>query len=132
MPTDTNYCLEELVDQGNPREIYNVGKKIGSGAFGAVFEANNLQTGKKVAIKEMVITEKELNAITNEIAVMKASAHENIVEYEASYFIDDNLLWMVIEFMDGGSVTDVLEAYYYDQDFVLDEPVIASICYGVR
>ena len=47
--------------------------------------------------------------IINEILVMRASRHRNIVNYIDS-FLYKNELWVVMEYMEGGSVTDVMTA----------------------
>ncbi|TFY77223.1 hypothetical protein EWM64_g6791 [Hericium alpestre] len=44
--------------------------------------------------------------IINEILVMRASRHPNIVNYIDS-FLHKNELWVVMEYMEGGSLTDV-------------------------
>jgi len=47
--------------------------------------------------------------IINEILVMRASRHANIVNYIDS-FLYKNELWVVMEYMEGGSLTDVVTA----------------------
>ncbi len=47
--------------------------------------------------------------IINEILVMQASRHANIVNYIDS-FLYKNELWVVMEYMEGGSLTDVVTA----------------------
>jgi len=62
------------------------------------------------------------DVITNEIMIMKDSHHPNIVNYIDSYLVDGTL-WVVMEFIDGGSLTEVIET---NPD--ISEPVIAAVC----
>ena len=83
-------------------------------------------TGKKVAIKEMDLSNqprKEL--IVNEILVMKESQHPNIVNFLDAYLVKSNELWVVMEYMEGGALTDIIE------NNTLEEDQISSICLEV-
>ncbi|PLW46376.1 hypothetical protein PCANC_00121 [Puccinia coronata f. sp. avenae] len=115
--------LRTVVSGQDPNQIYAKMKKIGQGACGSVYLAKTLATGAKVAIKQMNIkaqSRKEL--IVNEIVVMKESHHPNIVNYLDSFIIRDHLLWVVMEFMEGGALTDVIDNNRIQED------QIASIC----
>lgn len=63
--------------------------------------------------------------IVNEILVMKESRHPNIVNFLDSYLIKGSDLWVVMEFMEGGALTDVIE------NNQLEEDQISSICLEV-
>lgn len=96
-------------------------------ASGMVFVAKALQTGKKVAIKQMDLKEqprKEL--IVNEIVVMKESHHPNVVNFLDAFLVRSDELWVVMEYMEGGALTDVIE------NNKLEEPQISAICMEVR
>lgn len=45
----------------------------------------------------------------NEIALMVKCQHENIIKYEEGYLYDDRL-WIFLEYMDAGCLTELLEA----------------------
>ncbi|KAI0789231.1 kinase-like domain-containing protein [Abortiporus biennis] len=103
--------------------MYSKIRKVGQGASGHVYVAKTLATGKKVAIKEMDLSNqprKEL--IVNEILVMKESQHPNIVNFLDSYLVRSNELWVVMEYMEGGALTDIIE------NNTLEEDQISSIC----
>jgi len=56
---------------------------------------------------------------------MKSSNHPNIVKYFDSYLIGSDTIWVVMEFMGGGCLTEVLEQF----DFVqMSEDQIAYVC----
>jgi serine/threonine protein kinase len=97
-----------------------------SRASGSVYVAKTLATGVRVAIKQMDLAQqprKEL--IVNEIIVMGESRHPNIVNYLESFLIRSSDLWVVMEYMEGGALTDVIEANK------MEEEQIAAICLEV-
>ena len=59
--------------------------------------------------------------IINEILVMKDSKHKNIVNFMDSYLVKGDL-WVVMEYMEGGSLTDVVTFN------MMSEPQIAAVC----
>ncbi|KAI8145015.1 kinase-like domain-containing protein [Fennellomyces sp. T-0311] len=115
--------LREVCTGADPTELYHDMVKIGQGASGGVFTAH--RAGKKevpVAIKQMNLDQqpkKEL--IINEIMVMKQSTHPNIVNFMDSYLWKGDL-WVVMEYMEGGSLTDVVTCN------MMTEGQIAAIC----
>jgi serine/threonine-protein kinase CLA4 len=62
----------------------------------------------------------------NEILVMKESQHPNIVNFLESYLVKSQELWVVMEYMEGGALTDIIE------NNALAEDQISSICLEVR
>ncbi|CAR22544.1 mitogen-activated protein kinase kinase kinase kinase STE20 [Lachancea thermotolerans CBS 6340] len=100
--------LTEICTDGDPSKLYKSLIKIGQGASGGVYTAYEVGTNASVAIKQMNLEKqpkKEL--IINEILVMKASKHANIVNFIDSYLLRGDL-WVVMEYMEGGSLTDVV------------------------
>ncbi|WWD22031.1 hypothetical protein CI109_106519 [Kwoniella shandongensis] len=115
--------LRSVVSPEDPAQLYSKIKKVGQGASGMVFVAKTLSTGKKVAIKQMDLAQqprKEL--IVNEIIVMKESQHPNVVNFLDSFLVRNTELWVVMEYMEGGALTDVIE------NNQLAEDQIAAIC----
>ncbi|POW07014.1 hypothetical protein PSTT_08544 [Puccinia striiformis] len=116
--------LRSVVSPQDPNQIYAKIKKVGQGASGSVYVAKVLSNGSKVAIKQMdlkVQPRKEL--IVNEILVMKESQHPNIVNFLDSFIVRETELWVVMEFMEGGALTDVID------NNTMEEDQIASICF---
>ena len=132
--------LKAIVTKQDPAESYTKQKKIGQGASGSVYVAKIREDAAspiarsayqrqgsscRVAIKTMDLRHqprKEL--IVNEIIVMKESMHANIVNYLDAFLLhDQNELWVVMEYMDAGALTDIIEA-----NPVITEDQIAAIC----
>ncbi|XP_011505394.1 PREDICTED: serine/threonine-protein kinase PAK 1 isoform X2 [Ceratosolen solmsi marchali] len=114
--------LRTIVSIGDPNRRYTKMEKIGQGASGTVFTAIESSTGMEVAIKQMNLSQqpkKEL--IINEILVMRENKHPNVVNYLDSYLIGEEL-WVVMEYLPGGSLTDVVT------ETCMDEGQIAAVC----
>ncbi|KAH7050744.1 kinase-like domain-containing protein [Linnemannia elongata] len=115
--------LRSVVSSGDPSTLYSKIKKVGQGASGSVYVAKHLTTNTKVAIKQMDLSlqpRKEL--VVNEILVMKESTNPNIVNYLDSFLVKGQELWVVMEYMEGGALTDVID------NNKLSESQIACIC----
>lgn len=119
--------LKTVVNNDDPTPLFKLIEKAGQGASGAVYLAESLAKGNsKVAIKQMDLNlqpRKEL--IINEILVMKDSQHKNIVNFLDSYLRGTSDLWVIMEYMEGGSLTEVIE----NNDCRLSEKQIAIICF---
>jgi len=120
--------LRTVVNNNDPSSLFRIISKAGQGASGEVYLAESLipnERGKKVAIKQMDLqaqVRKEL--IINEILVMKDSRHDNIVNFLDSYLRGTNDLLVIMEYMEGGSLTEVIE----NNECKLNERQIATIC----
>lgn len=135
--------LRSVVNLSNPLESYNKQKKIGQGASGSVYVARIRENAPsrtaqeilrmngpraQVAIKQMDLrSQPRKELIVNEIIVMKESRHDNIVNFLDAFLQEDTFeLWVVMEFMEGGALTDVI-----DNNASITEDQIATICYEV-
>jgi protein-serine/threonine kinase len=135
--------LKSVVSKDDPNLSYSKQKKIGQGASGSVYVAKVKENavsptaqavlhsqGSKgqVAIKQMDLNNqprKEL--IVNEIIVMKDSKHPNIVNFLDAFLRGNSSeLWVVMEYMEGGALTDVI-----DNNPNISEDQIATICLEV-
>eukprot|EP00339_Tiarina_fusa_P010150 CAMPEP_0117038668 /NCGR_PEP_ID=MMETSP0472-20121206/27192_1 /TAXON_ID=693140 ORGANISM="Tiarina fusus, Strain LIS" /NCGR_SAMPLE_ID=MMETSP0472 /ASSEMBLY_ACC=CAM_ASM_000603 /LENGTH=464 /DNA_ID=CAMNT_0004748955 /DNA_START=19 /DNA_END=1413 /DNA_ORIENTATION=- len=115
--------LNDLVDKENPNTLYANFVHIGSGAAGEVYSAVQKSTGSSVAIKKMKMDPDIIALLPAEISIMKKCDHKNIVTYYGSYMIDRDSLWVVMELMAGGCLTDLVQ----HQSIKLPENVIAYI-----
>ena len=119
--------LRDLLSHQDPRKIYADFQEIGKGVSGTVQLARDTRTGMNVAIKQMVIAKQaKKEVLTNEILIMKESHHDNIVNFLDAYMVDGEI-WVSMEFIDGGALTDVIFA----NENLLTEPHIAFVCYKV-
>lgn len=135
--------LREVVSKERPLDSYNKQKKIGQGASGSVYVARIRENATsamarkilreqgpkaQVAIKQMDLRNqprKEL--IVNEIIVMKESRHDNIVNFLDAFLQEESSeLWVVMEFMEGGALTDVI-----DNNPTIREDQISTVCLEV-
>lgn len=73
----------------------------------------------------MQINSQNAKLLVTEIGIMKTSKHINIVDYIDSYLVDTDKLWVVMEFMGGGCLTEVLEQFEHVK---LAESAIAFAC----
>ncbi|RXW24826.1 hypothetical protein EST38_g1044 [Candolleomyces aberdarensis] len=102
--------LQQICTDADPTKLYRNLVKIGQGASGGVYTAYQVGTNMSVAIKQMDLDKQpKKDLIINEILVMRSSRHPNIVNYIDS-FLYKNDLWVVMEYMEGGSLTDVVTA----------------------
>jgi len=109
LPEENSLTLDQLVSKEDPLQIYGDMKKVGEGAAGEVFLATSTD-GSPVAVKKMQLNGESLKLLITEISIMKTSHHDNIVDYVESYIVEDQL-WVVMEFMGGGCLTEVLEQF---------------------
>ncbi|KAI5119126.1 hypothetical protein M0805_005732 [Coniferiporia weirii] len=102
--------LQQICTDADPTKLYRSLVRIGQGASGGVYTAYQVGTNLSVAIKQMDLEKQpKKDLIINEILVMRSSRHPNIVNYIDS-FLHRNELWVVMEYMEGGSLTDVVTA----------------------
>src|SRR5438034_8990463 len=88
--------------------------------------AYEVGTNRCVAIKQMNLEQQpKKDLIINEILVMKDSKHKNVVNFMDSFLYRGDL-WVVMEYMEGGSLTDVVTFN------VMTEGQIAAVCKEVE
>lgn len=94
----------------NPRDVFSNIKQIGQGASGSVYVAAK-KSGEKVALKKVKPENKtESDALEMEIRMMCCTRHPNLIKCHETYNFG-GYMWISMEYMDGGCLTDVLENY---------------------
>uniref|UniRef100_A0A6B2L213 Protein kinase domain-containing protein n=1 Tax=Arcella intermedia TaxID=1963864 RepID=A0A6B2L213_9EUKA len=124
LPNQKSYCLEDILEKGDPTSMFKDLVNIGQGAVGQIFSATDVRSGEKVAIKEMVLKASQKEALIAEMAIMKQSKHPNVVAFFGAYNVANHKIWVIMELMDSGSLTEVLDQYDYIK---MDEGQISRV-----
>ncbi|XP_058836837.1 serine/threonine-protein kinase PAK mbt [Topomyia yanbarensis] len=115
-------ALQMVVSAGDPRENLQNFTKIGEGSTGTVCIATDKSTGRQVAVKKMDLRKQQRRELLfNEVVIMRDYHHPNIVETYSSFLVNDEL-WVVMEYLEGGALTDIVTHSR------MDEEQIATVC----
>ncbi|KAL2259321.1 hypothetical protein VTK26DRAFT_7048 [Humicola hyalothermophila] len=111
-----------MADEGVANH-YQVLEELGRGSFGVVYKGIEKATGETVAIKHIDLesSEDDIQEIQQEISVLSTCASNYVTQYKAS-FLRGHKLWIVMEYLGGGSCLDLLKSG------VFNEVQIAIIC----
>ena len=115
---------------------YRLGRRIGSGGMGLVYEAMDVNLERRVAIKKMReeigADPRERERFLREARTVAALKHPNIVEIHAVVG-DGQDVYLVFEHVDGHTVTEYLQAYRripFDQAVRIVMGVSAALDYA--
>lgn len=94
------------------KDQYRIDKELGQGAMGIVFRGTQLQLGKPVAIKLLrpdgFHGQSALDRFQREATLVSKLNHPSIAQV-LDFGVDDGTPFLVMEFVDGKELTEVLE-----------------------
>ncbi|PSR72919.1 hypothetical protein PHLCEN_2v11222 [Hermanssonia centrifuga] len=111
------------IPSNNPASQYTLLEKLGTGSFGTVYKAMHNETKQIVAIKQIDLedSDDDISEIQQEIASLAQCDSEYVTRYYGSFVVAYKL-WIVMEYLAGGSCLDLLKPG------VFSEAHIAVIC----
>mmetsp|Transcript_26464 Transcript_26464/g.61980 ORF Transcript_26464/g.61980 Transcript_26464/m.61980 type:complete len:527 (-) Transcript_26464:133-1713(-) len=119
-------------DRSNELDILNL---IGEGSFGAVYRATHKSSGAVVAVKVIAnasSSKSEEEKIKGEIEILSRCDSPYIVGYFECFIkpatSKPGEMWIVMEYCEGGSMTDILEA---NAGYSLPEDCIRAVCASI-
>eukprot|EP00944_MAST-04C_sp_MAST-4C-sp1_P007767 g7767.t1 len=94
-------------------DLYGLGDKIGSGAYGIVYRGLDKTTGAFLAVKEIYCGPDVLGGMTDvvtEVQILQRLRHPNIVRYVGAAVLWDRL-YIFTEWVSGGSLTQIIAQF---------------------
>ncbi|KAJ0399737.1 hypothetical protein P43SY_009318 [Pythium insidiosum] len=100
------------------RDEYALGRELGSGSYSRVFEAVNLKTQMRYAVKAMSLAglaEEDIDAFHQEVEILREMQHPRIMRLYAVY-LEHDTYYLVTELVEGGELFDrIVEKSFYSE-----------------
>lgn len=97
-------------------------KKIGEGAFGSVYMAQEKSTENIYAIKYIKVAmanRSNLKGLTEEIRILSSIDHPNIVSYKSAFWDKPKThICLAMEFMGGGDLTRIIRKHKKNKSYI--------------
>ncbi|KAH0790626.1 STE family protein kinase [Histomonas meleagridis] len=105
---------------------YQILHKIGQGGISEVYVARCLSNDQLCAIKIINMEENKIDfqRFRRGVSIWSTSQHPNLIQYYCSFTVNSSL-WIVSEYMDGGSCSDIIDFSF--QNGFKDEILLATI-----
>ncbi|KAI1786527.1 Pkinase-domain-containing protein [Ganoderma leucocontextum] len=104
------------IPTSNPASQYTLLEKLGTGSFGTVYKAIHNDSKQIVAIKQIDLedSDDDITEIQQEIASLAQCDSEYVTRYYGSFVVAYKL-WIVMEYLAGGSCLDLLKAGVFSE-----------------
>ncbi|PIL37174.1 transporter [Ganoderma sinense ZZ0214-1] len=104
------------IPSSNPASQYTLLEKLGTGSFGTVYKAIHNDSKQIVAIKQIDLedSDDDITEIQQEIASLAQCDSEYVTRYYGSFVVAYKL-WIVMEYLAGGSCLDLLKAGVFSE-----------------
>ncbi len=116
----------------DPASQYTLLEILGTGSFGTVWKAISNKSHGLVAIKQIDLesSNEDIVEIQCEIAVLGACSSPHITKYYES-FIKGYQLWIVMEYLSGGSCLDLLKPGPFTESHIaiVCQELLRGLCY---
>jgi serine/threonine protein kinase len=98
--------------------VWKQGNLIGEGVFGKVYQAMDQDTGELFAVKivklsnNSKIAKLQFQSLSEEIGLLRSLRHKNVVKYyQTDTSLDSKNICILLEYVTGGSIKDLLKKY---------------------
>ena len=125
--------------KGQRIDRYEIREHIGQGGMGAVYRAVDTKLGRTVALKSVVahrrgdrLSDEIRDRFMREALAASRVDHRNVVQVLDFGFVDDGTPYMVMEYLRGRSLADILKSAKEPLalDYVAD--IMLSVCAALR